>query len=290
VIDALDRQLRDLAMAALRRAGALGVLPTPLDAVAAAAGVAEVIDIGSLPEDLLRARPRAMSKILGAYVFGADTAFVDRSLGLGRARFVQAHETAHRLLPWHAQAFLLDDTRRLFRETEEALEREANLLAAHLIFQGGGFVTLAAGRETSLRAARALAREHGASCHATLRHYVEHHRDPVALLAAGRITRRDGTVPIWTATESPAFRRRFGPLAGRIPEHGLCVVGGADLAKLVGTVRLSGRVHREEVGIADRRGELQPFLAEAFRQRSVLVLISPLPAPRSRGAGLALAS
>ncbi|HEV3230675.1 MAG TPA: ImmA/IrrE family metallo-endopeptidase [Candidatus Dormibacteraeota bacterium] len=304
MIDLLDRRVRAIAEATLRQAGVWGVLPTPLDAVARAAGIAEIVDIGALPDDLRRARPAAMAKILGAFHFAAGAAFVDRSLGPGRSRFVQAHETAHRLLPWHERAFLLDDERRLFRETEEALEREANLLASHLIFQPGAFAARIADQPPSLRAARRLAREHGASCHATLRYYVEHHPEPLALLATGRIRRVDGTVPVWTACESPAFRRRFGPLSGRLHRRGLHLGGGPapapavgrdraagrELAALVEATRLCGSVGRQEVGLHDRRGESQPFLAEALRQRSVLVLLSPLAPGPGRGLAVPLAS
>lgn len=310
----LERQIEAAAEAALRRAGVLDVLPTPLDSVARAAGVAEVVDLAELPDELRRARPPAMSKILGAYLFAADTAFVDGGLGANRARFVQAHETAHRLLPWHAAAFHLDDAHRLSGDTEERLEREANRLASHLIFQGPRFDARTRGLEPSLRGAQALARAHGASFHATLRRLVERHPDPVALLATGRDPSLDGTLVVRTTAESPAFRHRFGGLSERLlagtrrtprqshPRARLQVgpqpsgvdlpAGHRELGSLVDRARLTGWIQRREIGLLDRRGELHGFLAEALRQWSVLVLLTPLhPArPAVRAASSAEAS
>ncbi len=63
--------------AAIVAAGVDGVLPTPLDEVAGMVGVSELVDIGGLPEDLRRSKPRALRRILGAYLYRSDTAFVD---------------------------------------------------------------------------------------------------------------------------------------------------------------------------------------------------------------------
>ena len=52
--------------ATLAKAGVHGVLLTPLDAVAKAAQITEVIDISQLPEDLVRQKPAAVRRILGA--------------------------------------------------------------------------------------------------------------------------------------------------------------------------------------------------------------------------------
>jgi hypothetical protein len=71
---------------ALRKADALGVIPTPLDQVTAAVGLHPVIDIGKLPEDIAAKKPKALSRVLGAIILPAKTAFVDLSQQVPRAR------------------------------------------------------------------------------------------------------------------------------------------------------------------------------------------------------------
>lgn len=65
------------------------------------------------------------------------------------------------------------------------------------MFQGGRFHARALDYETSLQAPIILAEQYGASFHASIRFYVEHHPEPVALIVAGRHQRADRTVPIW---------------------------------------------------------------------------------------------
>src|SRR5205085_493732 len=113
-----------------------GVLPTPLDVVAEMAGISEVIDIGDLPAELIAKKPRAWKRILGALLYREQVIFVDRTQPEPRARFIQAHETGHEIIPWHRRSYELDDEVGLFRETKEQLDLEANLAGAYLIFQG----------------------------------------------------------------------------------------------------------------------------------------------------------
>ncbi len=215
------RQILVAATRALQHADAVGKVPTPLDEVGAAVGVEAVIDIGQLPEELVVNKPSALKKLLGAYLFRAETAFIDFTQSKGRARFTRAHELGHRIIPWHEGAYVLDDERRLFGETEDLLELEANLAGAHLIFQGPHFFERALDYETSLKTPIMLADVFDASCAATIRYYVEHHPEALAILVAGRFKRADGTVPIFLALESPSFRERLGPIAGHFPTRSL---------------------------------------------------------------------
>jgi hypothetical protein len=270
------RQILAAATQALRRAEALGVVPTPLDEVGQAVGVEAVIDIGQLPEELVVKKPSALKKLLGAYLFRAETAFVDFAQSKGRARFTQAHELAHRVIPWHEAAYVLDDERRLFRETEDLFELEANLGGAHLIFQGSHFFERALDYETSLKTPILLADEFDASCAATIRYFVEHHPDPLAVLVAGRYERADGTVPIFLALESPAFSERFGPIAGRFTSGSLPLDGSHPLGPLLVQARDALEPPQKEVKIRDLNLGYRKFLAEAFfNGRCYFVVFSP---------------
>jgi IrrE N-terminal-like domain len=220
----LRRQIIATAEAALQAADVVGVLPTPLEHVGEVVGVGETIDIGDLPDDLTIAKPRSLRRILGAYAYRTNTAFVDLSQPLGRRRFIQAHETGHKLIPWHEASYHLDDEARLFRDTEEELEDEANLAGTLLVFQGGRFHARALDYENSIRTPILLAEEFGASYHTSIRYYVEHHPEPIAVVIAGRYPRADGTVPIFTSVESKSFRERFGSFSSFFGPRGVSLV------------------------------------------------------------------
>lgn len=276
VNDLARRQILIVATQALQRADALGVIPTPLDDLGEAIGVEAVIDIGQLPEELVVNKPSALKKLLGAYLFRAETAFVDFTQSKGRARFIQAHELGHRIVPWHEGAYL-DDERRLFRETEDLFELEANLAGAHLIFQGQVFFEQALEYQTSLKTPVLLADTFDASLHATIRYYVEHHPDPLAVLIAGRYKRANGTVPIFLALESPSFHERHGPIAGRFPTQSLPLNDDVQpLGPLLVEARSAVDPPSKEVIIHDLDGQRQRFIAEAFfNQRCYFVVFAP---------------
>src|SRR5216683_6612851 len=193
----LRRQIMGLSEAVLQAADVIDVLLTPLDEVAKVAGIAEVVNIDDLPDEVVTARPKSWRRILGAYLYRAETAFVDLSQPIGRQRFIFAHETGHKIVPWHARAFHLDNETCIFRDANEELEEEASFAASLFMFQGARFHARALDYETSLQAPISLADHYGASFHASIRFYVEHHPEPVALIVAGRLPRSDQTVPIW---------------------------------------------------------------------------------------------
>lgn len=272
-----QRQILAVAERALERAGVLGILPTPLDAVAQAAGIAEIIDIGALPPDLAAKKPAAWKRILGALLYRERVAFVDQSQALPRARFIQAHETGHRLIPWHEQSYILDNESGLFRETKEKLDREANLAAAHLLFQGQAFHARALDYAVTLATPIALAEEYGASVHATIRYYVEHHPDPIGLIVAGRYL-DNGALPIWHCEESPAFIQHFGRLRAFFPAGHL--VAGDDSAGLIAaigqTALTQDTVVHGEAPITDVQGQRRLCTVEAyFNFYNLFVFVSP---------------
>lgn len=228
---------------ALERAGLAGVLPTPLDALAEAAGVRERV---ALP-------PQA--RILGALWFERQALFVDRTQAPARRRFTEAHEIGHLLCPWHRAVVRLDTAGELFGELGVGIEAEANLAASELIFQGERFTAEAADRERSLRTPLALADAYGASGHAAAHHYVERHAEPMALLVAGRWPDARGRLPVWRSVESPAFAAAFGPLAGRVghlPASGPPLAEAVEAARrssepMPGAIVLGGRTFAAEV-------------------------------------------
>lgn len=217
-------QILAAAKSALGKAGLIGHVPTPLDVLTEAVGLNPIVDIGDLPPDIAARKPRAWKRILGALVFPARTAFVDLSQAEPRARLTHAHEIGHRILPWHEGAFHLDNHERLLGLTRERLEVEAYLAGGHLLFQPR-FMEQALGYQFSIKTPIALAGEYAASMHATVRYYVMHMPEPVAVLIAGRY-RPATSVPVWDSVESLSFHSQFGHLADRMSNARLEIAGG----------------------------------------------------------------
>ena len=257
-------RIRAIVEAALTRSGALGVRPTPLAAVRELAGL-EVVEASGL-------RP----EVLGAVWLEERALFVDRGQSAPRRRFTEAHELMHALCPWHEAVLRLDTAAELFGPARHALEAEANAGAAMLIFQGSSFIAEATASPPSLAAVRTLAERYGASLHATLRHYVHSHPDPLAMLTVGRFPRKDGSLPVWHRLESPGARRA-GPLASGLGDDGLAP--GSALRELVETARRSSAPPSARILSGGQR-----MLAEAhYNRHAFLVLLAREPqAPRRR--------
>lgn len=263
---------------ALKRAGVVDILPTPLDEVRRAAGISELGDIRELPADIAANKPSGLSRIIGAYLFRRRIVLIDGGLSSPRRRFTDGHEITHSLLPSHVRAYLLDDER-IFKDTEDYLDLEANVGATYLLFQGPRFHRRALDYETSIETPKMLAGTYGASYHATIRFYVENHPEAVALVVTGRIPRSGGHLPAWSWTESPSFSSRFGPLANHVGRPGLNPL--RDLTSAVPFARLASEAAKtervqEEVPLADLNGEMHGFVAQAwFNQHVHFLMLVP---------------
>jgi hypothetical protein len=243
---------------ALERSGALGVRPTPLEALRRHAGI-ELVEHGGLPEE-----------VLGALWFEERLMYVRSGQSTPRRTFTEAHELVHALCPWHRAVLRRDTEAELFRPVRDAIEAEANAGAAMLLFQGSAFAGLAAAEPPSLAAVRALAEAHGASLHATLHHYTQSRPDAVAMLTAGRFPRKDRSLPVWRCVESGAFRERFGPAAALAPGG---LAPGSALRDLAEAARTAGDAPAIAVGRGARR-----LRAEAhYNRHAFLVLVAADP-------------
>ncbi len=281
--DFTRRRIRAVAEQCLRESNAIDVLPTPLDAVGRAAGMLEVVSIDKLPDEVARQKPPAWKRILGAVLFEEQVVFIDRSQDEVRQRFTEAHEAAHLMLPWHRPGFRLDHEGSLRDDTRERLEAEANLGAAHLLFQGDRFHARAAAHQVGMATALALGPGYGGSAHAALHYYVEHHPSAaVALLIAGRYPLADQTLPVWRSVGSPGFRERFGDLQHLLPGGSLALAGErAIFGEVIERAWTATSPPRQDVYVPDRGGQVRPFVAEGwFNRRCVFVMISEKRARR----------
>lgn len=273
-----------LAEDALQRAGVVDVFPTPLEAVQQALDIRERIDVADLPKEVRATKPWLLKRVLGAVWFEEKTIFVDLSEPEPRRRFTDAHEAVHAMCPWHEETLALLDTEdELVRRTAlEPIELEANFGAGHLMFQGGRFHKHALEDQVSIRAPLTLAGSYGASRNAAVHYYAQEHPDAVALLVAGLHTVADGSVPVWRSVESAPFEQRFGRLVDLLPGQSLQIADAdAPLAGIVREARLAIDPPHTEITIPDRGGQRRPFVAEAFCNGHVnLVLVSERSARR----------
>jgi Zn-dependent peptidase ImmA (M78 family) len=140
--------IRKHAERALVAAAALGRFPTAVDDVMAAARVV-VSDEDALDADFLTklrkragsALMRALSKVLGVLDAAAKIVYIDRSIHVVKRTFLKLHETAHAVLPWQRDIFVVaeDCEQTLAPEIAESFEREANAFACEVLFQLDAF-------------------------------------------------------------------------------------------------------------------------------------------------------
>lgn len=212
--------VRPVADRALRLADAYGRVPTPLDDVQAALSAPPAQDLfngSGLPPVFQEIARRLRGTILGALDMREHVVYIDRFQAEPRQRFIQGHEIGHLALPWHRGAYYGDDSYALDEQTCDGLEDEANGFGADVIFQGDRFTVEAGDYRLGIHAPLGLADRWGASRHAAVRRYVELNRHRCGLLVIGRYVVHDAgggeAVRILGTVESPAFRRRYGPLA-----------------------------------------------------------------------------
>jgi hypothetical protein len=272
------------------------VLPTPIEAVQAVAGISSRLDISKL-SDLPDPPPRGLSKVLGAIVFDERVVFIDGDQPEVRVRFTDAHEAAHALCPWHEDTLRLIDTEQtLFKEMSDHIEAEANYGAARLIFQGDHLMRRALEEQYSIQVPLALAGDYGASSTATIRQYVREHPAAVGLLVTGRYARGDG-LPIWYSEESQSFLSRFGRLPVLLPDGPAPLRAGTPLGDLIEASRTTSSTREGTIGLRARDGTDHLFAAETFfNQHTFFMMVTersgrrlghrlrPTPAPSPRAA------
>jgi Zn-dependent peptidase ImmA (M78 family) len=133
-----------------------------------------------------------------------------------RKRFGIFHEIAHFILPEHRDKLFLDNDSTLSWWTKVRMEREANEIAAELLFQGGRFTEEAISSPASVRTAIDLAPKYGASYESAMRRYVEKHLLPCAVVVYDKVKKdveetdvEDAEYRIHYTIASPSFRKRY---------------------------------------------------------------------------------
>ena len=168
----------------LREAAAHGRYPTPIDDILAAAKVTIVSD-EVLNDTFLRrfaakaaaglaTIKSALSKVLGLFEANDRLVIIDKNTPQPRIPFIKLHEVGHGSIPHQSKLYSLmhDCQKTLDPEISDLFEREANVFASEMLFQGYVFSEQAHEQEFGLKTAMALAKQFGASNYSTFRRYV----------------------------------------------------------------------------------------------------------------------
>jgi IrrE N-terminal-like domain len=186
-------------------------LPTPVEDLVAAAGLVRGSDEIFAEHVLARAPKELRDAVRG--LAGKIRAMLDRRereiyvspeiTHLGRRNFHTLHEVGHEILPWQKKLAYADDDARLSPGTQIRFEREANQVAAELLFQSGFFNEVAAEYAIGMAPIVELAGMFGASIHSAFRRVVETHRAPLCGVV----------IDCRPATEEPLAYRRYEAVA-----------------------------------------------------------------------------
>ncbi|MFO1003476.1 MAG: ImmA/IrrE family metallo-endopeptidase [Planctomycetaceae bacterium] len=215
----------------LRKAGAVGRFPTPVaDLVKAAklevARESALERIGldnfyrrlpnalKLAPDVLK---RAAEKVIGLLHRDDRMIHLDPTLHPKRKTYITIHEIGHDFLPHQRSTFkiLEDSDSELDADTHDLFEREANVFASEVLFQGGLFTKEAADCEIGIRVPVDLSKRYGPSVYASARRYVSTHRQPCALIVfepAVDLIGVGNVITLRRIVYSKAFKQRFGEL------------------------------------------------------------------------------
>lgn len=186
-------EITKLADNAIRRAGAFGVLPTPIDDLIAAANIVDKSDgnnsivnfLNTLDENARALFQTVISKVRGIADMRERAVYIPSDTP-HRQFFVKAHELGHQDMGWHkisnGDKFFHDNNQTLSPEVEDLFEREANYYAGKIIYQGKNFILRARSYKPSFEAIFSLADQHGASKQATLTEFVEAQDEAIAAI------------------------------------------------------------------------------------------------------------
>ena len=264
---------------ALLEADVLGVLPTPVDHILAAANIEQVVD-QVLNESLLsrlrskagHALKRALSKVLGVFDTKSNLVFVDQLLMPVKKRFVILHEAGHGFMPWQRAMYDLveDCDQALDPAAADLFDREANVFASEVLFQNDTFTNMAADKKFEIWTPIRLASKFDASLYASIRQYVsKNDRCCVVLVLNPPIPLHGGfKATLRRVIPSASFLETFGEYPWR------SVFTPADpLGMLVplGTRKSSGK---RPLVLKDTHGLRHECIAESFTQTyQVFILI-----------------
>ena len=265
---------------ALKEAGVMGILPTPVDQILAVAQVEEVTEdvlsetfLAGLRRKAGNSLKQAVSKVLGVFDAVSSLVFIDQLLLPVKKRFVRLHEAAHGFLPWQRPMYRIveDCDKSLDPDAAALFDREANVFASEVLFQNDTFHNLAADEPFEVWTPIRLAKHFNASLYASIRQYVSksHRTCAVLVLNPPEFIKPVGfKATLRRVVSSNTFAQTFDDYRWAhfyTPDD--------QIGRLVpiGKRKSSGK---QEIVLTDRNGDRHNCIAESFTQKhQVFVLI-----------------
>jgi hypothetical protein len=281
--EAVTAEVRKL----LRAAEVGDLLPTPKAQILACAHLVETGELDlteyeqSFSEKAAGFLYKAMKKVLGFMDRRSKTFYVDPQLHDSRRTFVTYHEVIHRVVPWQHIEYTEDDELtlndlNLNLNCDTLFESEANYGAADILFQCDRFESEARDYELCVASPLLLSGKYDASCHSSLRRFVERNHRPCLLLVLKPTSRTnaDGGTSYFVSHSIPSnpFTLQFGD-----PFNHPFINPDQELGKVL------NNGGQGEMGLSDLKGFCRLCLVECFNnQYSLFVLIHPKDVSPSR--------
>src|ERR1700733_1370893 len=160
---------QEIVEALLLEAGAADHLPTDEDKLLGYLKL-EQLSFDFMHElDFLPESQKQTLDLRAALSFNDRLVATQSGLSEKRKRFGIFHEIGHFILPEHRSKLFLDDDSTLSWWTRTRIEREANEIAAEILFQGYRFTDEALSFPSSVRTVTELAPKYGASYESAMR-------------------------------------------------------------------------------------------------------------------------
>lgn len=277
----------------LRDAGALYRFPTPIDDLMEAAKLT-VVENEVLNESTLRQFMRgaksgiatiksALSKVLGLFDPESRVIVLDSQVPVPRIPFIKLHEAGHGTLPHQNRVyrFIHDCIRTLDPDMSDLFEREANVFASEVLFQGEVFFNEARDQKFGIKVPMALAKKFGASNYSAFRRYVATNEQACCVVVLDKVI----------ANESGGFSANVRRIVASksfhtIYDSNILFVTISDTHAIASVVPNSGKrmSFAKEIVLIDRNGDERLCVGEAFdTTHQILILLRDLNRPISPG-------
>lgn len=191
--------IESISMDLLKQSKSIDIFPTPVNKIIRYADLTinENVDLSkidnsflmTLPLDVAKKTIDSMKQVRGVLDRNEKTIYLDLSQLPCRQNFVKLHEAGHEVLSWQNEILAyIDDDATLDLLTIEEFEAEANYFASTILFQNDRFENEMSNLKFGIDASMILAKQFGASNHASMRKYVECSKKRCALLVLEEIS------------------------------------------------------------------------------------------------------
>ncbi|MBK6940902.1 MAG: ImmA/IrrE family metallo-endopeptidase [Planctomycetes bacterium] len=277
--------IRKHAARLLKEAHAAGCFPTPIDQIIEVAKLRferQTLGAGflhGLYRGIATKVKSALRKIRALLHVGERVILVDHDEPDARLPWIKAHEAGHSYLPWQREVFTIteDCEQSLDPTVTERFEREANLFAAELLFQGESLQRDAQDLPLGIMTAVNLTKRYGTSIYTGVWRYVSTSLRACAVIVLEKPRLDPVLGPMWPFRRfiaSPEFATGFG--TPKLPDF-FTVRDG-----VMGEMLPRGRqrlVQPRSFPWPDINGEEHEMLAEAFfTGHNVFLLMYPTKA------------